>query len=113
MNQKMLNPAGEGGVRRRLAERLDASDINHNRCALQCSARLDELLWRLGDALRMDRLDGWEQDFARSILGQAKRGRRRWNPSEKQLHTMRRLGAELVEPDAGPLIDDGGDDAAA
>ncbi len=83
---------------------------SRNRRALQDSAKIDELLWRLGDAISMGRLEGWGRDFAKSILGQAKRGRRRWHPSEKQLHTMRRLLVEQAEPDTGPLIDDGGGD---
>ncbi len=108
------NPArsATGGVRC-FASRLNTPERSRNRRALQCSARIDEMLWRLGDALRMGRLDGWEQDFVKSILGQAKRGRSRWHPSEKQLHTMRRLLAEQAEPGAGPLIDDGGDDDRA
>ena len=75
------------------------------------SAKSDEKLWRLGDALRMGRLDGRERDFAKSILGQPKRGGRRWHPSEKQLATVRRILAGLAVP-AGGLID-GGDDAEA
>ena len=111
MRRCMQNPAaGDGGASERLACRLDASDNNQNRGALQDSAEIDEILFRLGEALRLGRLDGWGRDFVASILGQAKRGRRRWHPSEKQLHTMRRLVAELTVPDTGPLIDDGGGD---
>ena len=73
----------------------------------------DECCWRLGRALRMGRIsrDDWGFDFTRSILRHSKR--RGWIPSPKQLYAMRNLVAELAEPDAGPLIDDGGDDAAA
>jgi len=104
---------GDGDAGAVRAGRHFTPEHSRNRRALQCSARIDELLWRLGDALRLGRLEGWGRDFAKSILGQAKRGRRRWHPSEKQLATMRRLLVEQAEPDTGPLIDDGGDDAAA
>ncbi len=99
------NPArsATGGVRC-FASRLNTPEHSRNRRALQCSARIDELLWRLGDALRLGRLEGWGRDFAKSILGQAKRGRR-WSPSGKQLHTMRRLLVEQAEAEA-TLIDD-------
>ena len=108
------NPArsATGGVRC-FAGRLNTSELSRKRCALQDSAKIDELLWRLGDALRMGRLDGWEQDFVKSILFQAKCRGRRWNPSTKQLATMRRLIAGLAESDTGPLVDEDGGDAAA
>lgn len=102
---------GDAGVLR--AGRRLTSEHSQTRRALQCSARIDEMLWRLGDALRLGRLSDWERDFAKSILGQAKRGRRRWNPTGKQLATLRRLIAGLAEPDTEPLIDDGADNAAA
>ncbi len=110
MRRAMESPAaGDDGVPRWLAGRRDASEHTQNCRALQDSAKIDEMLWRLGDALRMGRLDGWGRDFARSLLRQAKRGRSRWHPSEKQLHTMRRLVAELAEP-AEDLIDGGDND---
>ena len=110
----MENPAaGDDGVPRCLAGRRDASENKQNRRALQDSAKIDELLWRLGDALRMGHIEGWERDFAKSLLGQAKRRRSRWNPSVKQLATLRRVIAGLAEPDTGPLIDEDGGDAAA
>ena len=100
------NPARSAtGGAKCFADRLNTPEHSRNRRALQCSARIDELLWRLGDALRLGRLEGWGRDFAKSILGQAKRGRRRWHPSEKQLHTMRQLVAEQAEAEA-TLIDD-------
>ena len=69
------------------------------------SAEIDELLWRLGRALRAGRLTEWERGFALSLLGQAKRPR--WNPSAKQVATLRRVIAELAEP-ADDLIDNVG-----
>ncbi len=76
------------------------------------SAEIDELVWKLGQRLRAGKIsrDDWSHGFVRSILKQNQR--RNWMPSERQLSTMRRLVAELAEPDTGPLID-GGDDAAA
>ena len=117
MPQKLESPADDGGAFECLAGRRDTSKDRQFRRALQCSAKVDELLWRLGDALRTGRLDGWERDFAKSLLGQAKRGRSRWNPSAKQLATARRILDGLAYPaenlnDGNPLIDEA-DDAAA
>ncbi len=119
MRRCMENPAaGDGGASERRACRLDVSDNNQNRRALQCSAKVDELFWRLGEALRTGRLSDWEWDFAKSLLGQAKRGRSRWNPSAKQLAAVRRILDGLADPaenliDGNPLIDDETEDAAA
>lgn len=71
---------------------------------------VDELLWRPGRAVRAGRLEVWKRSFALSTLGQATRPR--WNPSEKQLATLRRLIAGLAQP-AEALIDDEADNAAA
>ncbi len=98
---------GDAGAVR--AGRRLTPEHSRNRRALQCSAEIDELLWRLGDALGKGRLTDWELNFARSILGQAKRGRGRWSPSEKQLAAVRRIIAGLAEP-AENLIDDGAGD---
>ncbi len=70
---------------------------------------LDELLFRLGDALRYRRLDGWAEGFAGSISRQSRR--RGWGPSEKQLHHMRQIVRELRAP-AEVLIDKEDDRAA-
>ena len=74
------------------------------------SAEIDELVWKLGQRLRAGKIsrDEWGHGFVRSILKQNKR--RNWMPSERQLSAMQKLVAELAEPDAGPLIDDGGSD---
>lgn len=112
MTQKRKNPAWQGGAPESHAGRLDVSDNSGNRRAMQCSAEIDELLWKLGNALRAGRLTAWERSFALSVLGQAKRPC--WSPSGKQLATLRSVIAGLVEPDTRPLIDDGGgDDCAA
>lgn len=63
---------------------------------------LAELLWRLGDALRRRKLQGWDADFAASILGQSKR--RGWAPTPKQKRAMCRIIRELRAPVAA-LID--------
>ncbi len=70
----------------------------------------DECAYRLGRALRKGRIsrDDWGFGFTLSILRHSKR--RDWKPSEKQLSAMRRLVAELAEPDS--LIDEA-DHAAA
>lgn len=69
---------------------------------------LDEMLWRLGDALRHGRLSEWEEGFAKSVMGRSKR--RAWRPSPKQIGTMRRIVGNLKSASvevAGSLIDDG------
>ena len=72
-------------------------------CANECA-------YRLGRALRKGRIarDDWGFGFTLSILGHQKR--RGWIPTPKQLATMRRLVAELAEPES--LIDEA-DHAAA
>ena len=71
----------------------------------------DECCYRLSRALRAGRLKPgeWGFNFTRSILRNNKR--RDWKPSEKQLIAMRRLVAELTEPDEDLI--DGGDDGWA
>ena len=66
----------------------------------------DECICRLRRALRAGRIarDEWGHDFVLSILRHNKR--RGWKPSPKRLRTMRRLLAELAEPDDS-LIDEG------
>ena len=68
----------------------------------------DECVYRLRRALRAGRLgpDSWGFNFTRSILRHSKR--RNWEPSDKQLYSMRALVAELAAPNED-LIDDGGD----
>ena len=65
---------------------------------------LDELLVRLGDALRRRRLDCWAAKFATSISRQSRR--RGWHPSEKQMNAMRQIVREMRAP-AEALIDEG------
>ncbi len=113
MTRKQESPAVQGGAFECLAGRRDTSKDKPNHRALQDSAKIDELLWRLGDALRRGRIEGWERDFAKSIFGQAKRRRSRWNTSVKQLATLRSVIAGLAEADTGPLIDEDDGDAAA
>ncbi len=109
MRHCIENPAaGDGGASERRACRLDASDNNQNRRALQDSARIDEMLWKLGERLRAGRFDDWERDFAWSVFGQAKRPR--WSPSARQMAIIQRL-IDKPAPSAEPtesLIDDGG-----
>ena len=71
----------------------------------------DECVFRLGRALHKGRLEPgtWSFNFVRSVLRHSKR--RGWTPSPKQLENMRRVLAELVEPDED-LIDEADDDAA-
>jgi hypothetical protein len=52
---------------------------------------LDEQLVELARVLRLGRLTEWERGFALSILGQAKRGGRGWEPSPKQARTLERI----------------------
>ena len=77
---------------------------------LQDSARADELLCRLADRLRRPGLSDFEAGFAKSILGQAKRGGPSWRPSERQRAVAWRIIASpaddgtdmvLLEPDDG------------
>ena len=74
------------------------------------SAEIDELVWKLGNALRTGKIrrDEWGHGFTLGILRCSKRPA--WVPSPKQLSAMCRLVAELGEPDVGSLIDDGGGD---
>ncbi len=71
----------------------------------------DECVYRLRRALRAGRLepDSWGFNFTRSILRHSKR--RNWEPSDKQLYSMRTLLIELAAPNED-LIDGGDDDAA-
>ncbi|MDH3669342.1 MAG: hypothetical protein OEN23_20705 [Paracoccaceae bacterium] len=64
----------------------------------------EECIHRLGRAMRRGAFERgtWAHGFTASLLGQAKR--RNWHPSDKQLHAMRRMLAELAEPE-GALID--------
>ncbi len=75
---------------------------------LQATPRIDEILWRLGQALKSGRLSEWESGFARGLLGQAKRGGPRWRPSGKQLAVIDRILAEIRQPETtdDPLIDE-------
>ena len=114
MAQKQESPTGEGGALDCHAERLDSSEHTQNRRALQDSARLDELLWKLSGRLRAGRFDDWERDFALSVLGQAKRPR--WSPSARQMVVIQRLidkPAPSAEPTESLIDDGGGDDWAA
>ena len=115
MTQKMLNPGGEAGALDCHAGQPDRPEYNRPNIEAPPppGPGADECLYRLRRALRKGRIarDSWAFDFTRSLLRHDKR--RGWIPSPKQLYAMRRLVAELAEPDAGPLIDDGGDDAAA
>ena len=113
MTLKQESPAVQGGAFECLAGRRDTSKDRANHREMQFLPGADECCWRLGRALRQGRLqpDDWSFNFVRSILRHSKRCN--WEPSEKQLHCMRALVAELATPDAGSLIDDGGDDAAA
>ena len=103
-------PVGTGvqvevGVRIATYSSKPSGQTQHLPCA-------DECAYRLGRALRKGRIgrDDWGFGFTLSILRHSKR--RDWKPSEKQLSAMRRLVAELAEPDAGSLIDEA-DHAAA
>ena len=66
----------------------------------------DECISHLHRALRAGRIarDSWGHGFTLSLLRHNKR--RGWKPSPKRLRTMRRLLAELAEPDDS-LIDEG------
>jgi hypothetical protein len=63
---------------------------------------IDEVCFRITDALRSGRLEGWSRGFAASVTKNLKRPN--WNPSPKQERAMRRLVDELRAPD-GDLID--------
>ena len=112
MTQKMRTPAaGDGGVSDCLAGRLDGPDNSHPTPEKQFVPGIDECCYRLGRELRAGRLepDSWGFNFTRSILRHSKR--RNWEPSDKQLYSMRTLLTELAEPDEH-LIDGGDDDTA-
>lgn len=66
---------------------------------------IDEILWRLGQALRSGALSAWERGFAKSCLGAAKRGRGEWCPTARQEAVMRRIVAEQHIEDV-PLIEE-------
>ena len=112
MTQKRKNPAGEGGVRCTYDGR-HSPDLKPPCDKTQFQPCADECIYRLHRALRAGRIgrDSWGFNFTRSVLKHSKRPA--WVPSPKQLSAMRRLVAELAEPDMGPLIDDGGDDERA
>jgi hypothetical protein len=65
----------------------------------------DEIVFRVVDALRLGRIDGWAGEFAASISRQSRR--RGWQPSEKQIETMRRIVRDLRAPAEMELIDEG------
>ncbi len=65
----------------------------------------DEIIFRVCDALRLGRIDGWAGEFAASISRQSRR--RGWQPSEKQIETMRRIVRGLRAPAELELIDEG------
>lgn len=54
---------------------------------------VDELVFRLRDALTRQRLDGWELRFAVSIVARSKRGE--FVPTARQETCMRRIVSEL------------------
>jgi len=100
-----------GAVVVKAGERFTGQN-SHNRDELQFQPCADECIYRLRRALRMGRLEpgSWGFNFTRSILRHSKR--RNWEPTPKQLHSMRGLLADLAEPSES-LIDDGGDDDRA
>ncbi|MBK0400634.1 hypothetical protein H0I76_15655 [Limibaculum sp. M0105] len=64
---------------------------------------IDELDWRLRDALSRHRLTGWPLKFAVSFVSLCKRGR---SPSSKQIKIAREIVADLRAGTAGPLVED-------
>ena len=90
---------GSSGRKTTTSGSRPSDETQHLPCA-------DECAYRLGRALRKGRIarDDWGFGFTLSILRHSKR--RDWKPSEKQLSALRRLVAELAEPDAGSLIDE-------
>ena len=83
-------------------------ETQHNRTTdeTQYQPGSDECISHLHRALRAGRIarDSWGHGFTLSLLRRNKR--RGWKPSPKRLRTMRRLLAELAEPDDS-LIDEG------
>jgi hypothetical protein len=59
---------------------------------------IDEKLWRLGDAMRRGRLDAWGFNFAKSVLGQAKRRGPSWHPTPRQSAVIDKVLAEARQP---------------
>jgi hypothetical protein len=62
---------------------------------------VDEQVWHLRIIVRGD---GWAAGFAKSVIRQARR--RDWRPSPKQDSVIRRLIAEMLEPDDGQVLED-------
>ena len=93
------------------AGRRFTRENNHPSAETQYQPCADECCYRLGRALRLGRLEPgtWSFNFVRSVLRHSKR--RGWTASPKQLENMRRVLAELAEPDEN-LIDGGDNDAA-
>lgn len=91
-----------------LSFRGDSREFSGERRELQHSAYVDELLVRLRDRLNLGRLDEWEGRFARSILGQARRGGWRWKPSPRQLDNIERIVSRgwCDRADDEPLIEE-------
>jgi hypothetical protein len=58
---------------------------------------IDEVCFRITDALRSGRLQGWQRGFAASIAKNLKRPN--WCPTAKQEWAMRRVIADLRSPD--------------
>jgi hypothetical protein len=54
---------------------------------------IDEVCFRITDALRAGRLDGWARGFAAGVAKSLKRPN--WCPSQKQEAVMRQLVAEI------------------
>ena len=97
-------PGGRLPHRRRAGLDHDHANNIQRELVNKQAAEIDELLVRLGIALRRGALDSWEAGFAKSILGRAKRAGPRWQPSARQLSAMRRICdaaalPELVEDD--------------
>jgi hypothetical protein len=58
---------------------------------------IDEVCFRITNALRAGKLEGWERGFAASVAKNLKRSN--WCPSVKQEWAMRRLVDELHDPE--------------
>ncbi|MEM0990811.1 MAG: hypothetical protein AAGK00_18230 [Pseudomonadota bacterium] len=69
----------------------------------------DEMLYRLGRALNHGDLDQWGFNFARSVLGQAKRKGPMWRPSPKQASAILTLIGQpksIESSESSALIDE-------
>lgn len=64
---------------------------------------VDELHWRLSDALRRQRLEGWPKRFAVAFVGRCKKG---IAPTRKMARIAREIVSDMQDGTDGALVED-------